>query len=55
MPTITLRSAWQYRTPLHTIDFPKGRHTMSDDAAARARAEGVAAPKREAKSDGNAD
>ena len=53
MPEITLTRDWQYRTPLHTIDYPKGRHTMSAHAVARARADGAAEPKRKAKTDGD--
>jgi hypothetical protein len=52
MKTITLKSAWTYRTVERTIEFPAGDHEVTNEIAAAAEAEGVT-PKEEA--DGSTD
>lgn len=41
MRKITLKSAWTYRTPGHTIEYSAGEHEVSNEIAAHAEAEGV--------------
>jgi hypothetical protein len=41
MRTITLKSAWTYRTPQKTINYPAGDHEVTNTIAEQAEAEGV--------------
>lgn len=39
MKTIILAAPWVCRTPLVTVEYPAGEHSVSDDIAAQARKE----------------
>ena len=39
MKTIFLAAPWVYRTPLVTMEYAAGEHSVSDDIAAQARKE----------------